>query len=79
MTAPVPAAPDRDEGTEHVTTGNRSGGYPCPYDGTTLTLLGKKPDGSDLGAWCSECKTVWLQRDEVSLRDLDELPEVPDA
>jgi hypothetical protein len=35
-------------------------GYPCPKDGTILTLL---PGG----AWCSECHTVWREKGEIPL------------
>lgn len=51
-----------------MVVGSVAEGYPCPKDGTPLTLL-------DGGAWCSTCHTVWRQADEVSLKDLDTLPE----
>jgi uncharacterized Zn finger protein (UPF0148 family) len=51
-----------------VSVGDVRNGYPCPKDGTTLTLL-------DGGAWCPECQTVWAEIGEVSLRDLDRLDE----
>jgi hypothetical protein len=35
-------------------------GFPCPKDGTILTLL---PGG----AWCPECHTVWREKGEIPL------------
>jgi uncharacterized Zn finger protein (UPF0148 family) len=49
-----------------VSIGDVVNGYPCPKDGSTLTLI-------DGGAWCPECHTVWREADEVSLKDLDAL------
>jgi hypothetical protein len=46
---------------------NDERGYPCPKDGTILTLM-------EGGAWCPECKTVWREVGEVDLADLDALP-----
>lgn len=51
---------------------NDAKGYPCPKDGTVLTLL-------DGGAWCPQCHTVWREAGEVSLADLDALPESPQS
>jgi hypothetical protein len=60
-----------------VSVGSKAEGYPCPKDGATLTLITVHNGYS--GAWCPECHTTWLEADEVPLKDLDALPEVPDA
>jgi hypothetical protein len=51
-----------------VTIGSKRDGYPCPKDGTMLDLM---PGGG----WCPECHTVWREAGEVTLADLDALPE----
>lgn len=57
-----------------VSIGDVRNGYPCPKDGTTLTLIDATPD-RDPGAWCPDCLTLWRLLDEVDLDDLDTVPE----
>lgn len=46
---------------------NDEKGYPCPKDGSVLTIM-------EGGAWCPKCHTVWREIGEVDLADLDALP-----
>ncbi len=62
--------------SREVSTGDPRNGYPCPTCSTTLLLIDKTDVGGSKGAWCPNCHTVWTEINEVSLDDLDELPEV---
>jgi len=57
-----------DERLALPSTGSVTKGYPCPKDGSPLVLLAE-------GAWCPVCRTAWREVDEISLADLDALPE----